>query len=148
LTAVDPRNKFQWFGNESMKTKLIVVGGAAALAGVAVLAAVRSRTQPNSPATRTAVSVEQDGKASAAAPSHSVNVIPIVHLQTQDKLVTIQSGPDGLVYLVQTKDGKVLHENLSEDQLKAQAPEIHELIKTAVGGGSKDNSFLDARVSR
>jgi hypothetical protein len=149
LTVVDPRNKFQWFRNESMKTKLIAAGGAAALAGVAVLAAVRARTQPNSPATRTTVSVEQDGKASANAPSHPVDLIPIVHLQTQDKLVTVQSGPDGLVYLVQTKDGKVLHENLSEDQLKAQAPEIHELIKTAVAGsGSKDNSFLDARVSR
>ena len=73
-------------------------------------------------------------------------MIPIVHLEMQDKFVTVQSGPEGLVYLVQTKDGKVLHENLSEEQLKAQAPEIHELIKTAVAGsGRKDNSFMDAR---
>ena len=78
-----------------------------------------------------------------------MDLIPIVHLETQDKLVTVQSGPGGLVYLVQTKDGKVLHDNLSEDQLKAQAPEIHELIKTAVAGsGSKDSSFMDARVRR
>jgi len=70
-------------------------------------------------------------------------------LEMRDKLVTIQSGREGLVYLVQTKDGKLLHENLSEEQLKAQAPEIHELIKTAVAGsGSKDNSFLDASIGK
>ena len=132
-----------------MKTKLIVVGGAIVLAGVAVLAAVRARTQPNSPATRAAASIAKDEKASASAPAQSVDLIPIVRLETQDKLVTVQSGPSGLVYLVQTKDGKVLHDNLSEEQLKAQAPEIHELIKTAVAGsGSKDNSFMDARVGR
>ena len=132
-----------------MKTKLIVVGGAIVLAGVAVLAAVRARTQPNSPATGATASIAKDEKASASAPAQSVDLIPIVRLETQDKLVTVQSGPGGLVYLVQTKDGKVLHNNLSEDQLKAQAPEIHELIKTAVAGsGSKDNSFMDARLGR
>ncbi len=134
-----------------MKTQLIVVGSAAALAGIAVLGAVRARTQPNSPATQTKVSAAKHENASANAPSQSADLIPIVQLETRDKLVTIQSGPEGLVYLVRTKDGKVLHENLSEDQLKAQAPEIHELIKTAVAGngnGSKDGSFMDARVSR
>jgi len=132
-----------------MKTKLIVVGSAAVLAGVAVLAAVRARTQPNIPVTRPTASSAKDEKASASAPPQSVDLIPIVHLETRDKLVTVQSGPGGLVYLVQTKDGKVLHDNLSEDQLKAQAPEIHELIKTAVAGsGSKDSSFMDARIGR
>ena len=132
-----------------MKTKLIVVGTAAVLAGVAVLAAVRARTRPTSPATRTTVSVAKEEQAPANTPRESVDLIPIVHLETQDKLVTVQSGPGGLVYLVQTKDGKVLHENLSEEQLKAQAPEIHELIKTAVAGnGSKDDSFMDARLGR
>ena len=129
-----------------MKTKLIVVGGAVVLAGVAVLAAVRARTQPTSPAPRTTVSVAKEERPQANTPINSTSLIPIVHLEMQDKLVTVQSGPDGLVYLVQSKDGKVLHENLSEEQLKAQAPEIHELIKTSVAGsGSKDNSFLDAR---
>ena len=131
-----------------MKSKLIVVGSAVLVAGVAVLAAVWARTQPN-PATRTTVSVAKEEQAPAKTPSESADLIPIVRLETRDKLVTVQSGPGGLVYLVETKDGKVLHENLSEEQLKAQAPEIHELIKTAVaGGGGKDDSFMDARVGR
>ena len=131
-----------------MKTKLIVVGGAAVLAGIAVLTAVRARTQPISPTPQSTVSVAQAEQESANAPIESADLIPIVHLEMQDKLVTIQSGPKGLVYLVKAKDGKVLHQNLSEEQLKAQAPEIHELIKTAVAGsGSRDNSFLDARLT-
>ena len=132
-----------------MKTQLIVAGGAAVLAGVAVLTAVRARTQPDSPATQTTVSVAQAEQAPANTPIDSADLIPIVHLEMRDKLVTIQSGPGGLVYLVRTRDGRVLHENLSEEQLKAQAPEIHELIKTAVAGsGSKDNSFLDASIGK
>jgi len=131
-----------------MKTKWILVGVAATLASVAVLSAVRARTQPSNPTTQTAIAVATD-KPERANANASADLIPIVHLETQDKLVTVQSGPAGLVYLVRAKDGKVLHENLSEEQLKAQAPDIHELINTAVAGSrSKDDSFMDARVSR
>ena len=86
---------------------------------------------------------------SAAKKSPEVNRLPVIgHLETRDKIVTIQSGPNGLLYLVKTKDGKVLHESLSEEQLKAQAPEIHELIKTSVAGTSgKDGVYMDGRVT-
>src|SRR5262245_1273563 len=132
-----------------MKTKLIVVGGAAVLACLAVLATVRARTQPGNPTARTSVVIAKEEPAQANLPVVSADLIPIVHLETQDKFVTIQSGPEGLVYRVQAKDGTVLHENLSEEQLKAQAPEMHDLIKTAVAGSDRrDDSFLDARVGR
>jgi hypothetical protein len=132
-----------------MKTKSIVVGSAAVLIGVAVLAAVKARTQPTGPTTRIAVSVVSDEPTPPNTPITTTDFIPIVCLETRDKLVTVQSGPNGLVYLVETKDGKVLHENLSEEQLKAQAPETYELIKTAVSGnGTEDGSFLDARLGR
>jgi len=92
------------------------------------------------------VSVVKDQPAPANTFTESAELIPVVRLETQDKLVTVQSGTDGLVYLVQTKDGKILHENLSEEQLKAQAPEIHELIKTSVAGASsKNGAYMDAR---
>jgi hypothetical protein len=53
-------------------------------------------------------------------------------LEKRDRVITIKSGPRGPVYSVATKDGKVLHENLSAENLKAQAPEIHDLIKTGM----------------
>ena len=84
----------------------------------------------------------------AKMPAEATNSALIGHLETRDKIVTIQSGANGLRYLVKTKEGKVLHENLSEEQLEAQAPEIHELIKTSVAGApTKGGAFLDARVS-
>ena len=44
---------------------------------------------------------------SAAKKSAEVSRLPVVgHLETRDKIVTIQSGPNGLLYLVKTKDGK------------------------------------------
>jgi len=133
-----------------MKTRSIVVGSAAVLTGVAVLAAVKARTQPTGPTTRTTeISLASDQLMPPKRPIQSADFIPIVCLETRDKFVTVQSGPDGLVYLVETKDGKVLHENLSEELLKAQAPETYELIKTAVSGRrTEDGSFMDARLGR
>jgi len=129
-----------------MKTPLIVGGAIAVLGGMAVLAAVQTRKVPALPASAPRAPVATAQTKAARAVTDSVDLIPIVHLDTHDRFVTVQSGPGGLVYLVKTRDGKVLHENLSEAQLKAQAPEIHELIKTAVTeNGGKDPSFLDAR---
>ena len=129
-----------------MKTRLIVGGGVAVLGGTVVFAAVQARKATTLPANASPAPVATAQEKSASAAAESVVLIPIVHLEMQDKLVTIQSGPEGLVYLVQTKDGKILHENLSEEQLKAQAPEIHDLIKTAVAGHG-DDSFMDARLA-
>ena len=147
ITPVDRRRSAQYVS--AMKTKSIVVGSAAVLTGVAVLAAVRPRTQPTGPPTPIAVSVVSNEQTQSKRPLKSADFIPIVCLETRDKFVTVQSGPDGLVYLVETKDGKVLHENLSEELLKAQAPETYELIKTAVAGRrTEDGSFMDARLGR
>ena len=71
----------------------------------------------------------------------------IGHLEKRDRVITIKSGPKGAVYGVATKDGTVLFENLSAEQLKAQAPEIHELIKTGVAGDARvRKSNIDASL--
>ena len=100
-------------------------------------------------APKTAVAATPAIKPRAAKESQDGNRLPVIgHLETRDKVITMKSGPDGLLYLVRTKDGKILHENLSEEQLKAQAPEIHELIKTSVAGTSgKDGAFMDGRLT-
>lgn len=61
----------------------------------------------------------------------------IGYLEKRDRVVTIKSGPKGPVYTVATKSGKVLLENVTAEQLRAQAPEIHRLIKTGYAGDAR-----------
>jgi len=73
----------------------------------------------------------------------------IGYLEKRDRMITIKASPRGPVYSVATKEGKILHENLSAEQLKAQAPELHELIKTGVAGDARmRSSKIDASVRR
>jgi hypothetical protein len=89
---------------------------------------------------------QQDGKALSASKAPAVlpansgetNRFKVIgYLETRDRVITIKSGPNGTVYSVATKEGQVLHENLSAEQLKAQAPELHEFIKTATAGDAR-----------
>jgi hypothetical protein len=73
----------------------------------------------------------------------------IGYLEKRDRVITIKAGPRGTIYSVAAKDGKVLFENLSTEQLKAQAPELHELIKTGVAGDARmRSSKIDASLRR
>ena len=72
----------------------------------------------------------------------------IGYIEKRDRVITIKTGPRGPVYSVATKDGKTLHENLSLEQLKAQAPEIHEFIRNSVAGDAKaGHKAADARLT-
>jgi len=81
-------------------------------------------------------SAEQSGK-QVAAPAAGARYAVLGYLEKRDRVITIKAGPQGPVYSVATKAGKVLLENLSAEQLKAQAPELHELIKTGVAGDAR-----------
>jgi hypothetical protein len=87
-------------------------------------------------------------EAQAAAPAGSLKAadnLPVIgYLEKRDRTITIKAGPKGPLYSVQTADGKVLCENLSADQLRAQAPELSEFLKTAVAGAASANK-ADAR---
>src|SRR6188474_1539945 len=61
----------------------------------------------------------------------------IGYLEKRDRVITIKAGPHGPIYCVATKEGKVLHQNLSAEQLKAQAPELHDLIKSGVANDAR-----------
>jgi hypothetical protein len=84
-----------------------------------------------------------------AAPAKSVKAadeFPVIgYLEKRDRTITIKAGPKGPLYSVKTADGKVLGENLSADQLRAQAPELSEFFKTAVAGAAGANK-ADARL--
>jgi hypothetical protein len=72
----------------------------------------------------------------------------IGYLEKRDRVITIKSGPKGAVYTVATKAGKVLLENATSEQLRAQAPEIHQLIKTGYAGDArvKASAIQDASI--
>lgn len=85
--------------------------------------------------------------ASTNKPQATESYPVIGHLEKRDRVITIKSGPRGPVYSVATKDGKVLFENLSSEQLRAQAPEIHDFIKGSVAGeATPGHRTADARV--
>jgi hypothetical protein len=86
--------------------------------------------------------------AAASKPAAQDQYIVIGYLERRDGTsIAIKSGPHGAVYSATTKDGKVLFENLSSQQLQAKAPEIHDFIKSAVAIGEKSAPVKkDARV--
>ena len=86
-----------------------------------------SKTATDSPAkTATTPSTK------AAKPEKKDSMPVIGYLEKRDRVITIKAGPKGPVYTVADKKGKVLFENVSAEQLKAQAPELHQLIKSGV----------------
>ncbi len=68
---------------------------------------------------------------------------PVIgYLEGRGKVIIIKSGPKGPVYSVKGPDGKFLFEDLSVDQLRAQAPEIHQFIQSAVAVNSRTDASL------
>jgi len=89
----------------------------------------------------TATQSPHEQKAAKAVSSPSTAPRPgdypvIGYLEKQDRTITIKSGPKGTLYSVKTADGKTLLENVTLEQVRAQAPELHEFLKTAVAGSS------------
>ena len=79
------------------------------------------------------------------APASDLPVI--VYIEKRGQTIVVKAGPKGPVYSVKTAEGKTLFENLSLEQLRAQAPELHLFIKTAVASGSaKSGVVIDARL--
>ena len=87
---------------------------------------------------------EAQTSASASKVKAAADFPVIGYLEKRDRTITIKAGPKGPLYSVKTADGKVLCENLTADQLRAQASELHEFLKTAVAGVPGTNA--DARV--
>ena len=68
----------------------------------------------------------------------------ICYLEQRDRTITVKAGPKGPVYCVKAASGKVLYDNLSLEQLSAQAPALGDFLKTAVAGAP--GAKADARV--
>ena len=72
---------------------------------------------------------------------------PIIgYIEKQDRTITIKSGPKETIYSVKSADGKLLCNNLTLEQLRAQLPDLHEFVKTAVAGNISNGPSADARI--
>jgi hypothetical protein len=129
-----------------MRTTQTIFLSGAVLVGVAGLALSEDKSGPAGNPRLTAPHEEQAAVSAAAAKSAAD--FPIIgYIEKRGRTITIKAGPKGPVYSVKTSEGKVLFENLSGDQLRAQAPELHEFLKSAVAGGTgKGGVVQDASV--
>ena len=109
-------------------------------------------SQDKAPPQSTSPKLSTPHEAQAPAPDKSVkataNFPVICYLEQCNRTITVKAGPKGPVYSVKTADGKVLYENLSIEQLSAQAPKLGEFLKTAVAGapGAKTDAMLHSRI--
>jgi hypothetical protein len=119
-----------------MKTKallnVLLFGGLAAVAG-----------PDQKPADPVVVPKKAEAAPAATASKPAADFPIIGYLEKRGQVITIKSGPKGALYSVKTAAGKVLYENVSAEQLRAQAPELHEFLKGAVVG---PGAVGDARV--
>jgi hypothetical protein len=77
----------------------------------------------------------------------AVSDFPVIgYIEKQDRTITIKSGTKETIYSVKSADGKLLCNNLTLGQLRAQLPELHEFVKTAVAGNISNGASADARV--
>ena len=84
----------------------------------------------------------------AASPSAAKPELPVIgHLEKNDRLITIKSGPKGTLYLVKTKKGEIIANDVSEQELRVKHADIYEFVKTSTAKqtGSKAG-VVDASV--
>src|SRR5260370_32132458 len=109
-----------------MKTNvklLFCIVGVGAIVGIAV--------SQEKPARQTAVKASATPAAAPSTNAIAPTDFPVIgYIEKQDREITIKAGPKGTLYSVKTADGKVLFENITAEQLRAQAPDLHDIIKT------------------
>src|SRR5271169_688570 len=97
---------------------------------VLVAAAGLALSQDKAPSQGTSPKLTTPHEAQASAPGKvgkaAANYPVICYLEQRDRTITIKAGPKGPVYCVKAASGKVLYENVSLEQLSAQAPALGE----------------------
>jgi len=70
------------------------------------------------------------------------NKLPvIIHLEKRNEVITIMSGQEGLLYTVRTKDGRMLGQYLSEQELQAKLPDIYHFLKKSYADDKQSSVF-------
>ncbi len=131
-----------------MKTRRLLLFGSLIGAGIVTCAVAGDPTTPKAPAPLTSPKQEGAKPATTTNAPTTGNYPVIGYIEKQGQTVTIKAGPKGPVYSVKNAGGKILFENLSAEQLRAQAPELHDFIKTAVAGGAGKSGVVKDASAR
>jgi hypothetical protein len=126
-----------------MRTNQMLVIGAVTVVALAGLALSQDKSSPSTRPTL-ASPHETRSPALSGSPEATTDFPVIGYLEKRGRSITVKAGPKGPLYSVRTAEGTVLCENLSKEQVSAQAPELGEFLKGAMAGRS--GAKTDARV--
>ena len=121
----------------------LLVGGVV-LVAAAGLALSQDKATPQSTPPKLTTPHEAQPSAPGKVIKAAADCPVICYLEQRDRTITVKAGPKGPVYCVKTASGKVLYDNVSLEQLSAQAPALGEFLKTAMAGAP--GAKADARV--
>ena len=96
------------------------------------------------PAPAKSAATETPSSAARSAPRTDSEAPVIGYIEKNNCTITIKAGAKGPIYSAKSLDGKVMFENLSGEQLRAQNPELHDFLKSSVA--KESGSANDARV--
>jgi hypothetical protein len=106
-----------------------------------------SQEKPSPTAPSKPTSAAKQVTNTAPTTTNAASDFPIIgHIEKRDRTITIEAGPKETIYSVKSADGKVLCNNLTLEQLRAQSPELHEFVKTAVVGNISNGASGDSRL--
>jgi hypothetical protein len=127
-----------------MRTDRALLFSGIVLVAAAGLALSQDKATPQTSRPKLTSPHEAQPPASDKSVKAAADLPVICYLEQRGRTITVKTGPKGPVYSVKTADGKVLYENVSLEQLSAQAPPLAEFLKTAVAGTPRAKA--DARV--
>ncbi|MCB0416680.1 MAG: hypothetical protein H6617_03740 [Bdellovibrionaceae bacterium] len=72
---------------------------------------------------------------------------PVVgYLEKRGKIITFKAGVSGPILSVEEKGGKMLAEDVTEEELKRKDPGLYQLVQSAIASG-EPGSFIDASAA-
>ena len=114
-----------------MKRLLITLGIVAVLSALVI--ADRSFTQTQNRKSNEPAQSQTERPDTAQKAASDKDVV-IGYLKGRDNIVTISRGPEGIVYTVKNKDGKILDAKLGEKELQTKYPSLYDQVKYGMAG--------------
>lgn len=117
-----------------MKTirSFLLIGGLAVACPLTVRTAEPVPPTPGPPP-QTTTAQSATTRPAATTPKRATGYPVIGHLEQRNRTITLKAGPQGTLYVVKSKDGKVLAAESTLEELKAQLPEVYDFLRTATG---------------